>query len=100
MKDFDIDFVGHFDLDFNGYLDPVVKDIKIDLGESNFVQENVFLELFTYQFIHLSLVVLHNTAWIYGPDLFSGMLGPVMDKYLNHYQQTIKFVNPIRGQED
>lgn len=27
MKDFDIDFTGHFELDVNGYLDPVVKDV-------------------------------------------------------------------------
>ena len=32
--------------------------------------------------------------------MFTEMLGPVIDKYLNHYRQNVVIQSPIRGQED
>ena len=32
--------------------------------------------------------------------MFTEMLGPVLDKYLNHYQQDIALKSPFRGQEN
>ena len=37
LRDLEIDFVGHFELDGNGYLDPVVKGVNINFGESDYV---------------------------------------------------------------
>ena len=37
VKDFDIDFKGQFQLDENGYLDPIVYGVDIDFGQSDFI---------------------------------------------------------------
>jgi hypothetical protein len=91
--------LGHFVLDQNGYLDPVVEGMDIDFGESNYFQDNQFLEIVTYHAIQFSFIIIHNTAWIYGPLMFDKMLGPTLDNYLNHYQQGIQITSPIKGQE-
>ena len=54
--------------------------------------------MLTYHAIKFSFVIIHNTAWIYGPLMFSEMLGPTLDKYLNHYQQGIQISSPFKGQ--
>jgi len=51
IKDLDIDFKGHFVLDENGYLDPKVEGVNINFGESDYFQDNQFLEMVTYHAI-------------------------------------------------
>jgi hypothetical protein len=89
IKDFDVDFRGQFKLDEHGYLDPVVYGVDIDFGHSDFIQDDWFLEAVTFELIQFSFVVIHNTAWLLGQYMFTNMLGPAMDKYLNHYQQML-----------
>lgn len=97
LVNFDIDFRGQFELDENGYLDPIVYGVDINFGDSNFEQDDAFLEFWTFEIIQFSMVVIHNTAWILGKYMFTNMLGPVLDKYLNHYQATILARSPILG---
>ena len=86
FKDFDLDFQTRLVLDPNGYLDPIVLGCDINFGESYFVSDDWFEELIIFQFVHFSTVVIHNTAWLMGQFMFTELLGPVLDKYLNHYQ--------------
>jgi hypothetical protein len=71
--------------------------VDINFGESNFVQDNWLLEAVTFEIIQFSFVVIHNTAWLLGKYMFSNMLGPAMDKYLNHYQEDVFVPQPIFG---
>ena len=95
-----MDFKGQFVLDENGYLDPIVYGCDINFGESDVVSSDWFVEFWTFELIHFSFIVIQNTAWIIGPFMFTNMLGPVMDKYLNHYQQDMYLWSPVKGMED
>jgi hypothetical protein len=76
-----------------------VYGVDIEFGESNFEQDDPFLNFVTFEIIQFSMVVIHNTAWLLGEYMFTNMLGPVLDKYLNHYQATILARSPFLGQE-
>ena len=51
-------FKGTFVLDDNGYLDPIVSEVNINFGASDFRQNDWFLEIFTYEFVQFSFVVI------------------------------------------
>jgi len=72
--------------------------VKIDFGESKFEFDNWFLNIFVQQLFEYGIVVIENSAWFTGEYLFSNVLGPVMDTYLNHYTHTMDFANPFLGQ--
>ena len=81
-------------------MDPIVYGCDINFGESDVVSSDWFVEFWTREVVHFSFIVIHNTAWLIGKVMFTEMLGPVMDKYLNHYRQNMVLQSPIRGQED
>lgn len=87
IKGLDIDYSCYFKLDDQGYLDPVVFKVKVDMGDTDFQFENWFYQLFFRQFVEFGIVVLENSAWFTGEYLFSAILGPIMDTQLNHYQK-------------
>ena len=43
VEDFDIDFSCHLMVDDNGFLEPVVYDVKIDFGKSMYTHDNIIL---------------------------------------------------------
>ena len=83
--DFDMDFKGQFKLDEKGYLDPVVYACDINFGSSDIQSDDWLVEFLMFEIVHFSFIVIQNTAWATGPFMFTNMLGPVLDKYLNHY---------------
>lgn len=95
-----MDFKGILKLDQNGYLDPVVFGCDINFGESDIKSTDWLMEILIFEIVHFSFIVIHNAAWITGPVMFTQMLGPVIDKYLNHYQMEIQVQSPIAGLED
>jgi len=99
INNIDIDYSCYFKLDDGGFLDPVVFKVKVDMADSKYKFDNWFWEIFTYQTVEFAIVVLENSAWFTGEYLFSAVLGPVMDAWLNHYQVTKVFPNPLRGQD-
>lgn len=86
IEDLDIDFKGGLRLDENGYLDPVVYGIKINFGKTMITNTNWFLETIFHGIVEFSIVMIENSAWFWGEYVFTNMLGPVMDKFANHYQ--------------
>ena len=44
------------------------------------------------------MVIIENTVEFMGQYIFSDMLGPVIDDYLNHYQYEFELPSPVRGQ--
>ena len=85
FKDFDIDFQTQLKLDKYGYLDPVVFGVKINFGESFFYHDNAIEQILLHQIIKFVIVMVENTSWLVGDTIFTEMLGPVLDKFMNHY---------------
>lgn len=86
IEDLDIDFKAGLKLDENGYLDPIVYDVKIDFGETMITNSNWFLETVFHGFIEFSIRMIENSSFFWGQYMFTNLLGPVMDKFANHYQ--------------
>lgn len=43
------------------------------------------------------MVVIQNTAYFFGDKIFSEMLGPVMDRALDHYSFVMLLYNILPG---
>jgi hypothetical protein len=71
IEDFDIDFACHLAVDDKGYLEPVVKNVKIDFGKSSYTHDNILVQFVAHQILELSVVIVENSAWFFGEYLFS-----------------------------
>lgn len=99
FKDFRFDLKAGLKLDEHGYLDPVVTYCDIQFGESYFYHEDQIIAFVMHQFIYFAIVIIENSTYFVGETIFSNMLGPVMDDYLNHYEYNFKFPSLVRGQD-
>lgn len=86
-------------LDKNGYIDPIIYDVEINIGESYLYHDNWFFEFIMHQFIYIAVVIVKNSVYWVGPFLFTNMLGPVIDSFLNHYHFDFIAETPFRGQD-
>ena len=98
IQDFDFDFTAGLKLDRHGYLDPEIKDVNIKFGKTDFHHEIWILEAIFHQIIYFSIIACENSARLFGDVMFSGMLGPAMDHFLNHYLQVLPIKSIIKGQ--
>lgn len=98
FKDFKIDFETDLVLDSNGYLDPVVYNADIHFGDSYLYHDNPITAFVMHQFIYFGIVIIENSVYFVGQYIFTNMMGPVMDNFLNHYQLPIAFPSLVRGQ--
>jgi hypothetical protein len=62
-----------------------VYDVKIQLGKSMITNTNWLLEEMCHGFLEFSIVMIENSSWFWGEYMFTNMLGPVLDKFTNHY---------------
>lgn len=86
IKGLDVDFKAYLVLDEHGYIDPIVYFSNIDFGETQVKHSNWFTELLLGQLVELSLVIIENSTWAFGEFMFTQIMGPAMDKALNHYK--------------
>ena len=98
FKDFKIDFETDLVLDEHGYLDPVVYNADIHFGESYLYHDNPITEFVMHQFIYFGIVIIENSVYFVGQYIFTNMMGPVMDNFLNHYEFPFAFPSMVRGQ--
>ena len=98
FEDFDIDFTTDLILDENGYLDPVVYDCDIKFGKSYLYHDNKIVAFVMHQFVYFAIVIVENSVYFVGDYIFSNMMGPIMDKALNHYQTGVILRSPFPGQ--
>jgi hypothetical protein len=95
FEDFDIDFSTDLVLDENGYLDPVVYDCDIKFGTSYLYHDNKIVAFVMHQFVYFAIVIVENSVYFVGDYIFSNMMGPIMDKALNHYHTGIILMSPF-----
>lgn len=98
MKDFKFDFDADLRLDSYGYLDPVVYGCDIHFGDSYLYHDNPIIAFIMHQFLYFGLVIIENSVYFVGEYIFTNMLGPVMDGFLNHYQFPFAWPSMVRGQ--
>ena len=89
IVDLDVDFKAYLVLDEHGYIDPIVYYSNIDFGQTVVKHSNWFTELLLGQVVELSLVIIENSSWAFGEFIFTNIMGPAMDKALNHYKWLI-----------
>jgi hypothetical protein len=51
-----------------------------------------------HQFLYFGLVIIENSVYFVGEYIFTNMLGPVMDGFLNHYKFPFAWPSMVRGQ--
>ena len=79
-----LDFDICFDplLDDKGFLNPHVWDIRIDFGDSYIQHDSYYVEFLMYQALEIGKVIIQNSAFFFGDQLFSSTMGPMLDEYL------------------
>jgi hypothetical protein len=98
FKDFKLDFETDLQLDEHGYLDPIVYSADIHFGESYLYHDNPITAFIMHQFIYFGIVIIENSVYFVGQYIFTNMMGPVMDSFLNHYMFPFAFPTLVRGQ--
>jgi hypothetical protein len=86
FRDFDIKFNCNFKLTEEGYLTPVVYATDLKFGETSFYHENWFFEMITFHLVKYCMVVIQNSVYFMGEYIFSGMLEPVLTRFLWNYK--------------
>ena len=81
-----------------GYLNPTMYDVYIGFGESFLHHENWFTAICLFQFVEMAKIAVRNSIYLFGDYILTDMLGPVMDKFLNHYHFDFVFHSPLDGQ--
>ena len=71
--------------------------IDIDFGKSYVKHDNWFVKIWMHQLVKFSVVVVKNSAYFVGDRVFSEMLGPVMDKALDHYSLVLMLNSILPG---
>ena len=73
-------------------------DADIHFGESYLYHDNPIVAFFMHQFIYFGIVIIENSVYFVGQYIFTNMMGPVMDSFLNHYMFPFAFPSLVRGQ--
>lgn len=98
FRNFDFDFYTDFSLDQErGYLNPKIKQVKIDFGDSYFADENIFNSIVAHQTIFYMFKIIENSSYFIGEYIFGAMLGPIMNQALNHYSLNLELESPFPG---
>ena len=98
FSDFDFDFNCNLRLGKDGNLQPVVYDVDIKFGNSYLYHDNWFVAFAMHQFVYFAIVILEQSVYFVGEYVFTNMLAPVIDTFLNHYKAQFYAWTPVAGQ--
>jgi Na+-driven multidrug efflux pump len=73
-------------------------DIK--WGSTTVTHKRWWMEYLMKQMIVFSEVMIENSAWFVGEYMFSNLMGPAMDKLLNHYRLVMPIHSFFKGNTD
>jgi hypothetical protein len=97
FKNLEFEYQVDLKLTDKGYLKPIVYDVSIKFGDSYFYHEDQFIAFIMHQFIYFSIVIIENSVYFVGEYIFTNMMGPIMDNYLNHYNFDFTMPSPLPG---
>lgn len=98
IENLDLDFDTSFIIGSDGYLDPVVYKVDIDFGKTMVYHDNKIIAFFMHQIFEFGTKVVQNSLYFLGGSIFSSVLGPIMDRALNHYRMPLTLKSPLLGQ--
>jgi hypothetical protein len=98
FKNFDIDVKTGLRVNDNGFIDFPIKEVRLNFGDSYLYHENWFVAFVMHQFVYFSVIMIENSAWFVGEYVFSKMLGPVIDEFMNDYKKRLTIKSPFKGQ--
>jgi len=98
IEDFDISFDMDMKLDANGYIDPIVYNTKLSFGESNLYHDDPLTAFCLFQIVDFAFIMIRNSVFLIGQYIFTDMMGPIIDKFLNHYHFDFYIWSPFKGQ--
>jgi len=75
-----------------------VYDVDIKFGESYLYHEDKFVAFIMHQFVYFSIVIIENSVYFVGEYIFTNMMGPIIDNFLNHYNFDFAMPSPFPGQ--
>lgn len=99
FKNLEFEFQVDLKLTDKGYIKPIVYDVQIKFGDSYFYHEDQFIAFIMHQFIYFSIVIIENSVYFVGEYIFTNMMGPIIDNYLNHYNFDFNMTSPLPGQD-
>lgn len=86
-------------LDEHGYIDPIVYNTKLTFGDSFIHHEDPLTAFCLFQVLEFAFIMIRNSVFLIGQYIFTDMLGPVIDKFLNHYHFDFYIWSPFKGQD-
>jgi len=79
-------------------LKPVLYATDLKWGESTFYHDNWLLRVVTHQWIRYLMVIIQNSVYFLGDQIFDGMAEPVLTKFLWYYQWYAVLPDTFNGQ--
>ena len=92
-----MDFVSDFYINENGYLDPDVRDVDIDFGNTYLYHDNKIVAFFMHQFLYFGILMVQNSVYFLGDFIFNHIGGDILDKAFNDYWTFIHLPSPFPG---
>ena len=78
-------------------MNPIVKSCHISFGNTHIYHDSPLIAILMHQVIYYLKVVIENSVYFVGDQIFTNLLGPVIDYFLNDYIFPIQFQSLIKG---
>lgn len=85
-------------LNDKGYVDPIIYYTKLNFGDSFLHHEDPFTAFCLFQIVDFSLIMIRNSVFLIGQYIFTDMLGPIINDFLNNYTFDFYIWSPFMGQ--
>ena len=85
MEDLDMAFNTEFETTEKGYLKPILWATDLQWGHTRLYHESWLLGAIFNQWIKLLMIVVKNSIYFFGDEIFNGMLEPPLTRAFNFY---------------
>lgn len=97
MENLDLAFNTEFETTPQGYLKPVLWATDINWGHTSLYHESWLMGALFNQWIKLLMIVIKNSVYFFGDQIFNGMLEPPLTRALNFYQIPMNYGTMFNG---
>ena len=74
-----------FYIDENGYLDPYVRDVDVDFGNTYLYHDNKIVAFVMHQFLYFGILMVQNSIYFLGDFMFNNIGGKLLDEAMSDY---------------
>jgi hypothetical protein len=98
LENMRIDFNTELEPTETGMLKPILWATDIYFGNTSIYHDNFFLAIIFDQWIKLLLVIIQNSVYFLGDQIFNGMIEPSLSEFMNYYQVPLGLDDFFPGQ--